>query len=413
MAKDSISTRAVRGGQKPDPSTGAILTPIYQTATYVQEEVGVHKGHTYSRASNPTVSALEANLGALEEAPPAVCFATGLAAEHALFIGLLKAGDHVVCGRVVYGGTYRMLTQLLAGLGIQSSFVDAADAKAVGAGVKANTRLVFLETPGNPTLELTDIAACVAEVRAAERKLSLTRLTIAVDNTFLTPVGQRPLELGADVSLYSTTKHIEGHNATVGGAIVSRDEVLLDRLRWVRKSVGSICGPQDAWLTLRGIKTLPVRLRQHSLNAQTVAEWLEAQELVERVFYPGLASFRQRSLAQRQHLLHGGILAFELKGGAGLAAERGRTLLNSLELISLAESLGAVESLVTHPVTMTHGDVPRAEREAQGITDGLIRLSVGLEDPADVIADLAAALDRVKAEHGEPATTGKAAAGAR
>lgn len=376
-----IATRALHAGLSPDPTTGAILTPIYQSTTYVQDGVGVHKGHTYSRASNPTVSALEANLGALEEAPPAVCFATGLAAIHALFITLLKSGDHVVCSDVVYGGTHRLLRQVLAPFGIETSFVDTADAGAVAAAIRRSTKLVFIETPANPTLKLTDVAAVARVARAAG-------VPVAVDNTFLTPVGLRPLDLGADVSVYSTTKYIEGHNATVGGSLVARDEALLERLRFIRKSVGSIQAPLDAWLTLKGVKTLPLRLRQHSENAQRIAEWLEGHAGVTRVLYPGLESFPQRELARRQHGVHAGILAFEVAGGV----EAGRRLMEAVELCSLAENLGAAETLITHPATMTHGDIPRAEREAAGISDGLVRLSVGLEDPKDIIADLERAL---------------------
>lgn len=378
-----LATRCIRGGLTPDPTTGAILTPIYQTATYVQEAIGQHKGHTYSRASNPTVSALEANLGSLENAPPAVCFATGLAAVHALFISLLKAGDHVICSDVIYGGTYRLLKEVLADLGIQSSFVDSSSPQVVKAAIRPSTKLVLIETPGNPTLKLTDVAAIAAITKPLGIKL-------AVDNTFLTPVGLQPLELGADISLYSTTKYIEGHNATVGGSLTSRDEALNERFRFIRKSVGSIQAPHDAWLTLRGIKTLPCRLRQHSENAQAVAEWLEKHPAVDRVWYPGLASFPQAALAKKQHRFHAGIVAFEVKGGT----DAGVRVLNSVKLISLAESLGAVESLITHPVTMTHGSVPREERLAIGITDGLIRLSVGLEEPRDLIADLDQALQQ-------------------
>lgn len=383
---ESLSTLAIHGGPGPDPTTGAILPPIVQSTTYVQQSVGNHKGYTYSRASNPTVSALEQALGAIENAPPSVCFSTGLAAETALFLTLLKSGDHVVCSEVVYGGTVRLLREILSGLGILSTFVDTADAALVDAAVTPATKLIFIESPGNPTLRLADIRG-IADVAKKHG------IPLAVDNTFLTPVLQRPLELGADISLYSTTKHIEGHNSTVGGAITTRDTALLDRLRFIRKSVGSIQAPLDAWLTLRGLKTLPLRIKQHSENALTVARWLENHPRVNRVLYPGLDSFPQAALARAQHRVshggHGGLLAFEVEGGA----EAGRRVLNSVKLCSLAENLGAVETLITHPVTMTHGDVPREQREKVGITDGLIRLSVGLEDPADIIADLSQAID--------------------
>ena len=375
------STRAVHAGQSPDPSTGAILTPIFQTTTYVQQAVGVHKGHTYSRASNPTVSVLEACLGELEEAPPSVCFSTGLAAETALFLALLRSGDHVVVSEVCYGGTVRLLREVLSGLGIGASFVDTTRPAAVAAALTPRSRLVFVETPANPTLALADIAALAAVTRRAG-------IPLAVDNTFLTPVLQRPLDLGADVSVYSTTKHIEGHNSTVGGALTSRDGALLERLRFVRKSVGSIQSPFESWLTLRGIKTLPLRLRQHSTHAQEVAGWLESHPRVTRVLYPGLPSFPQHELAVRQQRGHGGVLAFEVEGGL----RAGTALMNAVRLCALAESLGAVETLITHPASMTHGDVPREQRERAGVTNGLVRLSVGLEDPADIIADLEQAI---------------------
>jgi cystathionine beta-lyase/cystathionine gamma-synthase len=380
------STRAVHAGQSPDPSTGAILTPIFQTTTYVQQAVGVHKGHTYSRASNPTVSVLEACLGELEDAPPSACFSTGLAAETALFLALLRSGDHVIVSEVCYGGTVRLLREVLSGFGVSASFVDTTIAAAVAAALTPRTRLVFVETPANPTLALADIAAVAAVTRRAG-------IPLAVDNTFLTPVLQRPLDLGAQVSVYSTTKHIEGHNGTVGGALTSRDETLLERLRFVRKTVGSIQSPFESWLTLRGIKTLPLRLRQHSAHAQAVAEWLESHPRVTRVLYPGLASFPQHGLALRQQQGHGGVLAFEVEGGL----RAGTALMNAVRLCALAESLGAVETLITHPASMTHGDVPREQRERAGVTDGLVRLSVGLEEPADIIADLEQAIEAATA----------------
>jgi cystathionine beta-lyase/cystathionine gamma-synthase len=376
-----IATRAVHAGLEPDAATGAILAPIVQSTTFVQDAVGVHKGFTYSRADNPTVAALERCLGALEDAPPSVCFSTGLAAETALFLALLRAGDHAVISDVVYGGTVRLFRQVLGALGIEASFVDAGDARAVGAAITPRTRLVFVESPGNPTLKLADIAGIARLTRAAG-------VPLAVDNTFLTPVLQRPLGLGADISLYSTTKYIEGHNATVGGAVTTQDAALIERLRLVRKSIGSIQSPLEAWLTLRGLKTLPLRVRRHSESAIQIARWLESDPRVVRVLYPGLESFPQRELAAELPA-HGGIVSFEVKGGA----ERGIAVMNAVRLCARAESLGAVETLITHPATMTHGDVAREEREAAGISDGLIRLSVGLEEPEDIIADLSQALD--------------------
>jgi cystathionine beta-lyase/cystathionine gamma-synthase len=385
FSAELFSTTAVRGGLAPDPTTGAVLTPIYQSTTYHHQAVGVHKGFTYSRAANPTVSALEATLGALENTPPAVCFATGMAAISSLFLAILKSGDHVVVSDVVYGGTARLFQQILTNFGVEASFVDTSEPSAVARAIRPNTKLVFIETPANPTLKLADIAAIAQVAHAAGIKL-------AVDNTFLTPVLQQPLDLGADITLLSTTKYIEGHNSTVGGSIATRDEALIERLRLVRKTLGCIQSPQESWLTLRGLKTLPLRLQQHSTNAQKVAEWLERHPKVARVHFPGLSSFPQFALAQTQQALPGGMLAFELKGGA----DAGIQLMNTVRLCLLAENLGAVETLITHPVSMTHGDVPREIRERTGITDGLVRLSVGLENPADIIADLESALTAIE-----------------
>ena len=375
------STLAIHGGLSPDPATGSILTPIYQSTTFVQEAVGQHKGFTYSRAANPTVGALERALGALEHAPPAVCFSSGMSAISTLFLALLKSGDHIVISDVVYGGTVRLARQILNHLGITATFADTSDLAAVRNAITPQTKLVFIETPANPTLKLSDIAGLAAIARAAAAKL-------AVDNTFLTPLGQKCLDLGADITLLSTTKYIEGHNATIGGSIVARDPELLERIRFVRKTLGTIQSPQEAWLTLRGLKTLPFRLRLHSANALKVAQWLEQHPAVSYVLYPGLPSFAQHELAKRQQLVAGGLLSFEVKGGK----EAGIALMNSVKLCSLAENLGAVETLITHPVTMTHADVPVASREAAGITEGLVRLSVGLEDVEDIIADLDSAL---------------------
>jgi len=382
LVATDIATRAIHAGLDPDPATGALLTPIHQTTTYRQDAVGVDRGYTYSRAGNPTVAALEKRLGALEDAPPAVCFASGMAAETALCLALLESGDHIIVSDVVYGGTVRLLRQILGRFGIETSFVDASTPNNARSAIRAETRLVFIETPANPTLKLTDIAAVADVCREAG-------VPLAVDNTFLTAILQQPLELGADISLYSTTKFIEGHNATIGGAIVSRDEALLEKLRFVRKTIGAIQSPLDAWLTVRGIGTLPWRIRQHSEHALRVAQWLEARPRVTVVNYPGLPSFPQHDLALRQQDASGGVLSFEIEGGV----EAGIRFMNAVRLCALAENLGAVETLITHPASMTHGDVPREQRAAAGITDGLIRLSVGLESPDDIIADLAQALE--------------------
>lgn len=381
-------TLALHGGQEPDPQWGALTTPIVQNTTFVQHGVGNHKGHAYSRVSNPTVDALERALGALEAAPPAVAYSSGLSATSSLFLALLKAGDEVLISDVVYGGTTRLLQQILSGLGVSARFVDTSDALQVQQAISARTRLVFVETPANPTLKLTDIEAVAAVTRAAGVRL-------VVDNTFLTAVLQRPLDLGADVSLYSTTKFIEGHGSTVGGALVSRDPELLERLRFVRKSLGTIQSPFEAWLTLRGIKTLWLRLREQSRAALTLAHYLESHPAIERVYYPGLRDHPQAELARRQHRargsdqpLHGGILSFEVRGGV----EAAQRFVERVRLITLAENCGSVDSLLTHSASMTHADVPREQRLASGISDGLVRLSVGLEDPLDLIADLDRAL---------------------
>lgn len=383
MASDPshrLFTRLIHGGLAPDPTTGAILTPIYQSTTYVQEAVGKDKGFTYSRTGNPTVAALERNLGELERALPASCFGTGMAAVTVLFLATLKAGDHVVVSDVVYGGTVRLLRQVFADLGVTATFVDPTDAAALAAAWRPETRLFFVESPANPTLKLTDLAAAAAAAHAAGALL-------AVDNTLL-PSIQEPLELGADVVLYSTTKYVEGHNATVGGALLTRDPALADRIRFLQNAVGSTQSPFEAWLTLRGLKTLPLRMERHAANAWTIARFLESHPRVERVAYPFLDSFPQLELARRQQKNGGGMIAFEVRGGSAA----GIRVMNAVRLCSLAENLGAVETLITHPATMTHAPIPPAEREAIGITDGLVRLSVGLEDPNDLIADLERAL---------------------
>lgn len=380
--QDQLQTTAIHGGLSPDPTTGAILTPIYQSTTYVQEAVGKDKGYTYSRSGNPTVAALERNLGKVEGCPhAAVSFSTGMAAISGLFLGLLKGGDHVVCSDVVYGGTVRLLRQVLERFGIEASFVDTSNPAAIHAALRKKTALVVIETPANPTLKLTDLAAASSAAHDAGALL-------AVDNTFLTPALQRPFEFGADLVVYSTTKYIEGHNSTVGGAVLAKDEALVEKLRFVQNAVGFGQSPFEAWLTLRGLKTLPLRMKQHSAHALEVAQFLEAHPKVGQVSYPGLKSFPQYELARKQQRAAGGMIAFEVKGGV----EAGISLMNSVEVCSLAENLGAVETLITHPASMTHAPIPQEERERIGIGNGLVRLSVGLEDPADIIADLDRAL---------------------
>jgi cystathionine beta-lyase/cystathionine gamma-synthase len=377
----SLATRAVRGGRRPDPSTGAIVSPICQSTTFVQETLAKDRGFSYSRAANPTVSELEAAIAELEGTPGAVCFATGMAAITTLFFALLQSGDEVIVSDVVYGGTFRLFQRVLEGLGVRGRFVDTSRPEAVVAAMNSRTRLIFVESPANPTLKLTDIRQ-IADIGHSHG------VRLAVDNTFLTPLLQPVFDLGADISILSTTKYIEGHNATVGGSVATHDKQLLDRLVFIRKTLGTIQSPFEAWLTLRGLSTLPVRVREQCANALTLARWLQDRALISRVLYPGLESFPQRRLAARQHRADGGIVSFEIAGGIQAA----RQVFGRVRLVALAENLGAVETLITHPATMTHADIPAAERQRLGIADGLIRLSVGLEDPKDIIADLEQAL---------------------
>ena len=381
-----FKTREVHAGVSPDPVTGAILTPIYQSTTYVQESVDqyLEKGFSYSRSGNPTVTALESRITALEGGAGSLCFATGMAATSCTLVALVNTGDHMVLSDVVYGGTHRVTTKVLNRWGLQCSFVDTSDAQNVKDAIRENTRLIFTETPANPTLKLTDIAA-VSEVA---REAGIPHV---VDNTFLTPYYQRPLELGADITLHSTTKFMEGHNISVGGSITAANREHLEQIMFVRNCLGSNMSPMVAFYTLQGTKTMSTRLEAQSANALKVAQFLETHPMVERVAYPGLDSFPQKELADRQASGHGSMLWFEVKGGV----QSGKSLMDTLELWSLAENLGSVESLVTHSVTMTHADMPVEERLAAGITDGLVRLSAGLESADDLIADLKQALDRL------------------
>lgn len=380
-----FSTKQIHAGIEVDPKTGSILTPIYQTTTYVQPSVDEYlsKGYSYSRSGNPTVRALERKITLLEDGHDTTCFSSGMAAIQATMLALLNAGDHAVISDVAYGGTHRLCTQVLNRFGVEFTFADTSDADNVRKALRDNTRLILTETPANPTLKLTDIAAvsAVAQDRGIPH---------AVDNTFLTPYYQRPLELGADLSIYSTTKYFDGHNATIGGAVVVKTAELDEKLRFIQGSNGTIMSPQIAWLTLQGTKTLSVRMDHQSDNAMKVARFLEGHPKAENVCYPGLESFSQHELAKRQASGFGAMLWFEVVGGA----VAGKALMDTVKLWTLAENLGSLESLVTHPATMTHASVDRAERIRVGITDGLVRLSVGLEDADDLIG----ALDRALAE---------------
>jgi cystathionine beta-lyase/cystathionine gamma-synthase len=381
-----FKTRQIHAGVTPDPTTGAILTPIYQSTTYVQPSVDEYlsKGFTYSRSGNPTVSALELKLADLEGGVDCACFGTGMSAIHAVMLAFLSAGAHAIISDVAYGGTYRLCTKILTKFGIEFTFADGSNADDVAASVRDNTQLILTETPANPTMKCSDIAA----ISKIAQKAGVVH---AVDNTFLTPYYQLPFELGADISIHSTTKYMDGHNATVGGAVVSKSEEHAEVVRFIQNSTGSIMSPQVAWLTLQGCKTLSVRMDAQSASAMEIATFLEAHPKVEQVMYPGLKSFPQHDLSTRQASGYGAMLWFEVKGG--LTA--GKKLMDNIDLWTLAENLGSVESLVTHPVTMTHADVEPEERARVGIIDGLVRLSVGLEDTEDLINALDAALAQV------------------
>jgi cystathionine beta-lyase/cystathionine gamma-synthase len=373
-----FATRAIHAGQEPDAATGAVAVPIYQTSTFAQEEVGVHKGYDYARSGNPTRTALETALASLEGGRHGLAFASGLAAETTALLALLKSGDHIVCGDDVYGGTYRLLMRVFADKGIAADFVDSSDAAKVEAAIRPNTRLVWLETPTNPLLKLADIAA-IAQI--AHRKGAL----VLVDNTFASPAIQRPLELGADIALHSTTKYLGGHSDVVGGALLLNDDDLYARLKFVQNAAGGVPGPFDCWLVLRGIKTLALRMRQHSENALAVARFLQEHPAVERVIFPGLDSHPQYALAQRQMSAPSGMLSCVLHGGEPAARE----LVRRTRLFTLAESLGGVESLIELPAAMTHASVAGSPLE---VPAGLVRLSVGIEEAGDLIADLAQGL---------------------
>lgn len=382
------STLAIHTNRAYEYQSNSILFPIHQTATYIHESVGVTKGYGYSRGANPTVNALEQAISALEGTPTALCFRSGMGAISTLCLGLLKTGDHVLLSEVIYGGTVRLFQQVLGNFGIEYNFVDTAKPEAVKQALRPNTRLIFVETPANPTLRLTDVKAIAEIAHARENTL------LAVDNTFLTPLLQDVLGLGADISMLSTTKYIDGHNATIGGSLATHSQEITERLRLVRKTLGTIASPMDSWLTLQGVKTLPARLALHCQHAQQVAAWLEAHPRVERVYYPGLDSFPQKELATRQQKGYGGMLAFELKA---TTAESLR-FINTLKLCTCAESLGSVETLITNPATASHCDIPLETRERLGVTDRLIRLSVGLEAPKDLITDFEQAFQVVFGE---------------
>lgn len=379
-----FSTKAIHAGQGADPTTGATIVPIYQTSTYTQEAVGVHKGFDYSRTANPTRRALETQLAALENARFGCAFSSGVAATAAV-VGLLSAGDHVIVSDDLYGGTYRLFSNVFGRYNLQFTYADMTDPQNVQKALRPSTKMIWLETPTNPMLSLIDIRAVAAAAPDA---------IVAVDNTFATPYFQQPLALGADVVVHSTTKYIGGHSDVVGGVAITDDKDLFEAIKFQQNSAGGVPGPLDAWLTMRGAKTLALRMREHAGNAQAIAEFLEAHPGVERVYYPGLRSHPQHELAARQMSGFGGMLSFTLKGDES----RALAFANTLKYFSLAESLGGVESLICHPARMTHGSIPKEERERRGLTDRLLRLSVGIEDVEDLIGDLSAALEAAKPE---------------
>ena len=377
-----FSTICIHAGQAPDPSTGAIITPIYQTSTYVQDALGVHKGYEYARTQNPTRAALEANVAAIENGKAGFAFASGMAATGAVMT-LLAAGDHVVVTDNTYGGTYRLFERVLRKYQLDFSYVDTSNTDEIRKAITPATKMLFLETPTNPVLRLTDLTpACeIAHERG---------VFVVVDNTFASPYVQRPLDFGADLVVHSTTKFLNGHSDSVGGAVIAVRDAHIEWLAFVQNAQGAILGPMDAWLVLRGTKTLPIRMERHNANAAVLAEYLASHPKVKRVHYPGLTSHPQHGLAKRQMRGFGGLISFELG-----SFERARTLLNSVRLMALAESLGGVETLISHPATMTHASVPAERRAAIGVTDDLVRVSVGIEDIDDLEEDLAQALDRV------------------
>lgn len=374
-----FQTDAVHAGQTPEPLSGAITTPIYQTSTYHQEELGKHKGYEYGRTQNPTREAMEKNIAALEKGKFGIAYSSGLASVQAL-MGLLKQGDNVVISNNVYGGTYRQLELNMTNYGLSFSWVDTSDLKNIENAIRENTKMVYIETPTNPMLNLTDIRGTV-EIAKKNNLISV------VDNTFMSPYFQNPISLGADVVLHSTTKYLNGHCDVVGGILITSDEKIHERLRYLQNAIGSVPSPFDCWLTLRSTKTLALRMKQHNENAMKIAEYLNNQSYAEKVIYPGLKSHPQYQLAKKQMSGFGGMISVDFG-----TFEKAKKVLNGVKIFALAESLGGVESLICHPASMTHASVPKAERDKMGLTDSLVRFSVGIEDAEDLIADIEQAL---------------------
>jgi cystathionine beta-lyase/cystathionine gamma-synthase len=376
-----FDTKVVRAGISPDPTTGSILPPIYETATFVLPEVGRDLGFDYTRSSNPTRQVLEDNLAAIDSGEYAVSFASGMSAVDSCF-KLLAAGDHIVCGDDVYGGVTRLLDNVTVQQGIDVSYVNTTNADAVRSVITPKTRMLWIETPTNPLLKVSDLEEMVKIAREND-------ILLGVDATFATPVFLRPLEFGADIVMHSTTKYLAGHNQIIGGVIVTNHQHVFEKMKYIQKTIGAVSSPFDCWLNLSGLKTLHLRMKRHEESAMAVAEFLERHNKIDRVLYPGLASHPHPAIAKAQMSGFSGMIAFELTGGT----EAGKRLMNNVQLCGLAESLGSVETMITHPASMTHVDVPVEDRRKRGLTDGLVRLSVGIEDVDDIIADLESALE--------------------
>ena len=377
-----FSTKAIHAGQEPDPATGAVSVPIYQTSTYAQEALGKHKGFEYARTQNPTRLALERNLAALEGGRACFAFASGMAATNAVMT-LLKAGDHVIVSDNTYGGTFRLFDKVLRNFGLEFSYVDSREPHNIEEAARAETRMLFIETPTNPVMSLVDI-------KTASEITRRRGIRLVVDNTFMSPFFQRPLELGADIVVHSTTKYLNGHSDSVGGAVILNDKEDIRAMAFIQNAAGAILSPMDSWLVMRGTKTLAVRMRQHDENGRRVAQFLSEHPKVRKVYYPGLKSHPQHELAERQMSGFGGMISFETG-----SLENAKSVLESVKVCTLGESLGGVETLISHPATMTHASVPEAERNRLGITVGLVRVSVGIEDVEDIIADLDQAMSKL------------------
>ena len=371
-----FKTDAIHAGQEPDPTTGAVTIPIYQTSTYVQEGIGKHKGFEYARTQNPTRMALERNMAVLEGAVAGYAFASGMAATTSITHLLLKQGDHAICGENVYGGTFRLFDKIVKHYGVEFTYVNTSNLSDVERAVRPNTRMVFIETPTNPLMAIADIQAISDIAHRGECR-------VVVDNTFMSPYFQRPLELGADIVVHSTTKYLNGHSDSVGGVVVLKHKEDAERLQFIQNAAGAILSPFDSWLVLRGIKTLPVRMEAHNANGMVIAKYLVGRKEVQKIYYPGLPNHPGHDLAKKQMTGFGGMISFDLG-----SRERAGKFLETVKLCSLGESLGGVETLISHPAMMTHASVPAEERARMGITDGLVRISVGIEDVEDLIADL-------------------------